>query len=50
MCGDKSESFALFPDYVDCFEAVDRTNMAYITTFSNGTFEAASSALEASKM
>ena len=41
MWGDESESFALFPDYIARFKAADRTNRAYISTLSNGTFEAA---------
>jgi MuDR family transposase len=41
MWGNESESFALFPDYITRFKAVDRSNRAYISTLSNGTFEAA---------
>lgn len=40
MWGNESESFALFPDYIARFKAADRTNVAYISTLSNGTFEA----------
>ena len=48
--GDESESFALFPDYTARFRVADRTNISYISTLSNGTFEAVFSALEASGM
>jgi len=40
MWGNKSESFALFPDYITRFEAADRANKAYISTRLDGTFEA----------
>lgn len=41
MWGDESESFALFPDYIARFKSADRSNRAYISTRTNGTFEAA---------
>ena len=41
MWSNKSELFALFPDYIARFRAADRANRAYISTLSNGTFEAA---------
>jgi hypothetical protein len=49
MWGNKSESFALFPNYIARFKAADRTNVPYISTLSNGTFEAPFSALAASE-
>lgn len=40
MWGDESESFALFPEYIERFKAADIENRAYLETTSNGTFEA----------
>ena len=41
MWGNESKSFALFPDYITRFKAVDSTNRAYLSTLANSTFEAA---------
>jgi hypothetical protein len=41
MWGNKSELFALFPDYITCFKAIDSANRVYLSTLTNSTFEAA---------
>jgi hypothetical protein len=41
MWGDESELFALFPDYITRFKAIDSINRVYLSTLTNSTFEAA---------